>query len=41
MDTETEAVKIMRYSAVDDSGVIINPLLFAGQIHDGLAQGIG
>ena len=31
----------MRYTAVDDSGVIINPLLFEGQIHGGLAMGIG
>ncbi len=31
----------MRYTGVDDSGVIINPLLFAGQIHGGIAQGIG
>ena len=31
----------MRYIGVDDSGVIINPLLFEGQIHGGLAMGIG
>jgi carbon-monoxide dehydrogenase large subunit len=31
----------VRYTAVDDAGVIINPLLFAGQIHGGIAQGIG
>ena len=31
----------MRFTAVDDSGVIINPLLFEGQIHGGIAQGIG
>ena len=29
----------MRFSAVDNSGVIINPLLFEGQIHGGIAQG--
>ncbi len=41
LDPETGRVEIASYTAVDDSGVIINPLLFAGQIHGGLAQGIG
>jgi carbon-monoxide dehydrogenase large subunit len=41
VDPETGAVAIVRYTAVDDSGVIINPLLFEGQIHGGLAMGIG
>ncbi len=41
LDAETGAVKLVAYTAVDDSGVIINPLLFEGQIHGGLAQGIG
>jgi len=41
VDVETGAVTILRYTAVDDSGVIINPLLFEGQIHGGIAQGIG
>ena len=41
IDRETGRVALVRYSAVDDSGVIINPLLFEGQIHGGLAQGIG
>ncbi|HXF86785.1 MAG TPA: xanthine dehydrogenase family protein molybdopterin-binding subunit [Xanthobacteraceae bacterium] len=41
VDPETGAVEIARYTAVDDSGVIINPLLFEGQIHGGLAMGIG
>jgi carbon-monoxide dehydrogenase large subunit len=34
-------VKIERYVAVDDCGKIINPLIVAGQIHGGIAQGIG
>jgi carbon-monoxide dehydrogenase large subunit len=41
VDPETGRVEIARYTAVDDSGLIINPLLFAGQIHGGIAQGIG
>jgi carbon-monoxide dehydrogenase large subunit len=41
VDPDTGAVEIVRYSGVDDSGVIINPLLFEGQIHGGLAMGIG
>ena len=41
VDPDTGDVKIARYIGVDDSGVIINPLLFEGQIHGGLAMGIG
>jgi carbon-monoxide dehydrogenase large subunit len=41
VDPDTGDVKILRYVGVDDSGVIINPLLFEGQIHGGLAMGIG
>jgi carbon-monoxide dehydrogenase large subunit len=41
VDPDTGDVKIVRYTGVDDSGVIINPLLFEGQIHGGLAMGIG
>ena len=41
VDADTGKVEIVRYAAVDDSGVIINPLLFEGQIHGGIAQGIG
>jgi len=38
---DTGEVKLLRYIAVDDPGVIISPLLVAGQVHGGLAQGIG
>ena len=31
----------MKFTAVDDSGTIINPLLFEGQIHGGIVQGLG
>ena len=38
---DTGEVTILRYVAVDDCGKIINPLIVAGQIHGGIAQGIG
>ena len=41
VDPDTGDVKITRYVAVDDCGKIINPLIVAGQIHGGIAQGIG
>ena len=41
IDPETGAVQIMRYSVVDDVGTVLNPLLLHGQIHGGVAQGIG
>lgn len=41
IDKETGEVSIRRYVAVDDCGNIINPLLVAGQVHGGVAQGIG
>src|SRR5258706_5142378 len=41
VDHETGSVTLDRYTGVDDSGLIINPLLFEGQIHGGLAMGLG
>ncbi|MBV1800040.1 xanthine dehydrogenase family protein molybdopterin-binding subunit [Siccirubricoccus sp. G192] len=41
VDPETGAVALLRYQAVDDFGRLINPLLTAGQVQGGLAQGIG
>jgi carbon-monoxide dehydrogenase large subunit len=41
VDPETGAVAIDRYAVIDDVGRIINPLICDGQIHGGLAQGIG
>jgi aerobic carbon-monoxide dehydrogenase large subunit len=41
VDPETGMVAILDYVAVDDSGVIVNPLLAGGQIHGGVVQGIG
>ena len=41
VDAETGEVKVIGYTAVDDCGRIINPMLVAGQLHGGIAQGIG
>jgi carbon-monoxide dehydrogenase large subunit len=41
IEEETGAVKLSRYTIVDDFGVTVNPILLAGQIHGGVAQGIG
>ena len=41
VDTETGMVKIRSYVAVDDVGVVVNPLIVEGQVHGGIAQGIG
>jgi carbon-monoxide dehydrogenase large subunit len=40
VDRATGQVAVLRYVAVDDCGVIINPLLVEGQIHGGVAQGV-
>ena len=40
VDTETGQVRIRSYVAVDDVGVVVNPLIVEGQVHGGLAQGI-
>ncbi|HWQ17266.1 MAG TPA: glyceraldehyde dehydrogenase subunit alpha [Sulfolobales archaeon] len=40
IDRETGAVKILRYVAVDDAGVIVNPMLAEGQVIGGALQGI-
>jgi carbon-monoxide dehydrogenase large subunit len=41
VDPETGEVTLERYSAVDDFGTLINPMLTIGQVHGGVAQGIG
>ena len=41
VDPETGLVDIVRFTVVDDFGKVVNPLLVAGQVHGGLAQGIG
>src|SRR2546423_10788214 len=39
IDQDTGAVALVRYHAVEDVGHMINPLLVAGQLHGGIAQG--
>jgi len=34
-------VRIVKYAAVNDFGTVVNPMIVAGQLHDGVAQGIG
>ena len=41
IDPETGVVEIVRYTGVSDAGRVINPMLYAGQLHGGIAQGIG
>jgi carbon-monoxide dehydrogenase large subunit len=41
VDPETGKVKLLRYIAVDDVGRLINPMIVEGQIHGGIAQGVG
>jgi carbon-monoxide dehydrogenase large subunit len=41
VDAETGEVKILRYVAMQDSGILINPMMVEGQIHGGVAHGIG
>jgi carbon-monoxide dehydrogenase large subunit len=41
VDPETGEVKILRYVAMQDSGVLINPMMVEGQVHGGVAHGIG
>ena len=41
IDAETGETQVVRYSVVDDVGTVLNPLLLHGQIHGGVAQGVG
>jgi aerobic carbon-monoxide dehydrogenase large subunit len=41
IDPETGQIEIVRYHVVDDFGTVINPLLLRGQVHGGIAQGVG
>ncbi len=41
IEPETGIVQIVRYTGVNDFGTIVNPMLVAGQLHGGVAQGIG
>ena len=41
VDPETGCIEVLTYTAVDDCGRVINPLLAAGQVHGGVVQGLG
>lgn len=41
IDPETGITNVVKYTTVDDVGVAVNPMLVAGQVHGGVAQGIG
>ncbi len=41
VDPETGQVEVVGYTIVDDVGIVLNPLLLAGQVHGGTVQGIG
>lgn len=41
VDPATGAVRVDRFSAVDDFGNIVNPMIVEGQVHGGIAQGLG
>jgi carbon-monoxide dehydrogenase large subunit len=41
IDPETGVTRIVRYTAVNDFGTVVNPMIVAGQLHGGVAQGIG
>jgi carbon-monoxide dehydrogenase large subunit len=41
VDRDTGEAKLARYTAVDDYGVLVNPMIAAGQAHGAIAQGVG
>jgi carbon-monoxide dehydrogenase large subunit len=41
VDADTGSVKLISYAAVDDVGRAVNPLIIHGQVHGGIAQGVG
>lgn len=41
IDPDTGVTEVLSYVVVDDFGVTVNPILLAGQVHGGIAQGIG
>jgi len=41
LDPDTGVVEVVKYSTVNDFGVLVNPMLVEGQAHGGIAQGIG
>jgi carbon-monoxide dehydrogenase large subunit len=41
VDPETGAAELVKYTSVNDFGTVVNPMIVAGQLHGGVAQGIG
>jgi carbon-monoxide dehydrogenase large subunit len=41
IDPETGVIQVVRYTGVNDFGTVVNPMIVAGQLHGGVAQGIG
>ena len=41
IDKETGSTRIVNFTAVDDFGTVINPMIVEGQVHGGIAQGVG
>ncbi|MEQ8194094.1 MAG: xanthine dehydrogenase family protein molybdopterin-binding subunit [Rhodospirillales bacterium] len=41
IDPDTGVVEVVRYAAVDDNGIVLNPMIVHGQIHGGVVQGLG
>ena len=41
VDRQTGAVELVKYLVMDDFGTVLNPMLLAGQVHGGIAQGVG
>ena len=41
IDPETGIVTLVKYTAVDDVGTVINPMIVEGQLHGGIVQGVG
>ncbi|CAO3419453.1 xanthine dehydrogenase family protein molybdopterin-binding subunit [Azospirillum doebereinerae] len=41
VDPDTGHVEVVRYSVVDDFGTVVNPMMVIGQVHGGIAQGLG
>jgi len=41
VDPDTGVVRIVNYTGINDFGTVINPMIVAGQVHGGVAQGIG
>src|SRR5262245_2939709 len=41
IDPETGVIEVVKYSAVNDFGTVVNPLVVEGQLHGGVVQGIG